>query len=207
MILFWIGFVVLLVFSVVVHEVAHGVVAGLFGDPTAKRLGRLTLNPLVHLDLVGSVILPITFILIQSPVWLAWAKPVPVNTRYFQNPQSAMMWVALAGPLSNISLAFLGGLVLKIIGIGLGFPAWVHTLGIQFIVLNVNLAIFNLLPIPPLDGSRILMRFLSSSGQQWLYRVEPYGIGILLLLSFLNVLTPIISAVNRVVVPWFVYGI
>lgn len=208
MILSWVAFIGLLIFSVVIHEVAHGVVANHFGDPTAKRLGRITLNPLVHLDWLGSVILPLVLLVTHSPVWFAWAKPVPVNTRYFRRPDSDMMWVAFAGPLSNITLAVVVSIILRIFsGWGGGFPDWVTTLALQFVLLNISLAVFNLIPIPPLDGSRILYRFLSSSWRHYFYKLEPYGIGILLALSFFNILSPLVNGINRVIYPWITYGI
>jgi len=204
----WLVFLVMLVISVVVHEVAHGAVASLLGDPTARRLGRLTLNPLVHLDWVGSLLVPVILIVMHSPVWFAWAKPVPISTEYLKNPVSDMAWIALAGPLSNVTLAFLAGTILRIAqGLGGAIPEWAVMFGLQFIILNIGLAVFNLLPIPPLDGSRILNRFLPPRLQIWMMRFEPYGIGVLLALSFFNVLTPVVSGLRGAVLPWFLYGI
>lgn len=208
MIIAWVVFFIMLLMSVVVHEVSHGMVAALLGDPTARRLGRLTLNPIVHLDLVGSVVVPVAMLLMHSPVWFAWAKPVPVNVSYLRNPVSDMMWIALAGPLSNISLAFLGGLGLHLFRMTVGpIPEWAGIVGFQFVALNLGLAVFNLLPIPPLDGSRILVRFLPAKWRVSMVKVEPYGIGILLALSFFNVLTPVVSGIKGILLPWFIYGI
>ena len=155
-------------FSVVVHEAAHGWVALRCGDPTARDLGRVTLNPLVHVDLIGSLLLPGLLWLVHSPLLLGWAKPVPVDHSRLRNPRNDSVKVAMAGPASNLLLALLFAAVVRIAGgstpgaapDGLTPGALVATLAFTGVVLNVSLAIFNLLPIPPLDGSWLLMRFL-----------------------------------------------
>ena len=198
----------MLIGSVIIHELAHGIVAGFFGDPTARRMGRITLNPIPHLDPVGSVILPLLMVVLHSPVWFAWAKPVPINTALLRNPIPDMMWIALAGPLSNISLACLASLILRVpplLSVSVG--AFATSLLVQFIVMNIGLAVFNLIPIPPLDGSRILIRFLPDYARLWMIKVEPFGLGILLGMSFLGLLSPIVMMGLRLVVPWFIYGI
>ncbi len=183
--------------AVTIHEVSHGLVAYRLGDPTPKLAGRLSLNPIKHLDLFGTL----AFILTQA---IGWAKPVPINPRYFKNPKQDMIWVALAGPVSNLLLATLFALLLKFLPYFLyplsffgrrsvvffGKPlVLMFALGIQ---LNIGLAVFNLLPIPPLDGSRILFGLLPPSMAYRYMRLEPYGFIILLLLIFTGVIQKII---------------
>lgn len=156
-------FVPILLFSIIVHEYSHGYVAMKHGDDTARIMGRLTFNPLSHIDLVGTIILPIICIYNGLPVF-GWAKPVPVNPFRLRDPEKDMVKVAIAGPLSNIMLAILGVLIFKLF-ISLGVFKFVSgelvgKLMWYFISLNIILAIFNLIPIPPLDGSKVLMGFL-----------------------------------------------
>lgn len=174
-----------LIFSIIIHEVAHGYVAFFFGDTTAKRSGRLTLNPLKHIDPVGTIILPLLLRLSNSPVVFGWAKPVPVNTMNMRNPKTSMVLVAAAGPLSNIIqglfLILIGRVLLmtinyqvptiasSIIAVAITVLGW----GVFY---NFLLAFFNLIPIPPLDGSRILRFFMPSSIQVLFDKLEPYGI-------------------------------
>jgi len=174
-----------LIFSIIIHEVAHGYVAFFFGDTTAKRSGRLTLNPLKHIDPVGTIILPLLLRLSNSPVVFGWAKPVPVNTMNMRNPKTSMVLVAAAGPLSNIIqglfLILIGRVLLmtinyqvptiasSIIAVAITVLGW----GVFY---NFLLAFFNLIPIPPLDGSRILRFFMPSSLQVLFDKLEPYGI-------------------------------
>ncbi len=198
----------ILVGSVVVHEFAHAVVADWFGDPTARRLGRLTLNPIPHLDPIGSVILPMLILFLGSPIWFAWAKPVPVNPSYFSSPKSGMMWVALAGPLSNITLAVLASILLRVVA-GAGDLYLISIVGIlhKMIYMNVGLAVFNLLPIPPLDGSRIVSRFLNGPLLNRFQTLEPYGFFIVLALSFFGLLNPIVWGPTRTIFRYLVLGI
>jgi Zn-dependent protease len=184
--------VLVLIVSVVVHEAAHAWTASWFGDPTAKMMGRLSLNPAVHLDPFGSVLLPLLLILTGSPVLLGYAKPVPVRSEYFARPLRDMMWVAFAGPLSNLTLAALFSFLYKV---GFAFvPHWViGSSTVQFvfgyaITVNLVLAFFNLVPIPPLDGSRIILPFLPVKGQLFLHKIEPYGFLILIALLYFGIL-------------------
>jgi Zn-dependent protease len=184
--------VFVLVASVVIHEVAHAWTAAWFGDPTARLQGRLSLNPAVHLDPFGSVLLPLLLILTGSPVLLGYAKPVPIRAEYFARPVRDMMWVALAGPLSNLTLAAFFSFLYKV---GFAFmPHWIIGSAVaQFvfgyaITINLVLAFFNLIPIPPLDGSRIVMPFLPLKGQQFLNKIEPYGFLIVIGLLYFGVL-------------------
>ena len=148
-----------LVLSVVVHECAHGVMALWNGDPTARDQGRLTLNPLAHVDLVGSVMLPAALLLLRSPIAIGWAKPVPVSWAKLRHPVNDALKVALAGPASNLLLAFLFAGLARLAP-ETGFFAPLRIAGYAGVVINCALALFNLIPIPPLDGSWVLMRFL-----------------------------------------------
>jgi Zn-dependent protease len=151
--------IIILIFSVVIHEVAHGYTALLFGDSTAKNMGRLTLNPIKHADLIGSVIVPLILVLLPGSLILGWAKPVPYNPYNFKNRRLGEFWVAFAGPLSNIIIGTLFiGLIKLAPVIGLS-PIFV-LLSFTIVIINFVLAFFNLIPIPPLDGSKILLTLL-----------------------------------------------
>lgn len=146
-------------FAVVIHEVAHGLVAERLGDPTARLMGRLTLNPLKHIDIIGSVVLPLTLLLIRSPFLFGWAKPVPVDPYNLQHPKKDMALISLAGPLSNIIMATILSIFLRVFVVA--FPHTnILTLFIYLIQFNIALAVFNLIPIGPLDGSKILTGLL-----------------------------------------------
>jgi Zn-dependent protease len=175
-----------LIFAITLHEVAHGYVASLFGDQTAKFSGRLTLNPVKHIDWVGTVLLPLLMMLFANFIF-GWAKPVPVDPRNFHRPRSAMALVALAGPFSNLLMALFWGLIFKA---GLfaqeGGNAW---LGVPLIymadagiVINVVLAVLNLIPLPPLDGGKVLLALLPPRTAYTVNLIEPYGFIILILL-------------------------
>jgi len=157
-----------LVLSVVVHECAHGLAALWHGDTTARDRGRLTLNPLPHVDPVGSLLLPAVLLLFHSPVVLGWAKPVPITWANLRNPRNDPVKVALAGPASNLLLALAFALLVRLVpdagaaggGAGASFLAPLALAGYAGVVMNCALALFNLIPIPPLDGSWVVMRFL-----------------------------------------------
>lgn len=148
-----------LVLSIVVHECAHGLAALACGDTTARDRGRLTLNPLPHIDPIGSVILPLMLALTRAPFVLGWAKPVPLDVARFRHPRNDAVWVALAGPASNGLLALVGAGIARLAPAA-GWLAPLRVLGVTLVVLNVALGLFNLIPIPPLDGSWVLTRFL-----------------------------------------------
>jgi Zn-dependent protease len=161
------GFFVILLFSLCFHEVAHGLVARMRGDHTAQLMGRLTMNPFAHIDLQGTVILPIITIVLNSMgahlPFFGWAKPVPVNPRNLKNPRTDLFWVALAGPLSNILLAIVGTALLLTVAMTMMTSAYfsgIKSLLQQFIITNLFLAFFNLIPLHPLDGGKVLARFL-----------------------------------------------
>jgi len=168
-------------YAVILHEYAHGWVAYKRGDPTAKLSGRLTLNPLKHVDPFGTVILPVMLLIVGSPVVFGWAKPVPVNFMNLRHPKSDMIWVALAGPIVNILLAVLFSQFLKFNISPLDYQV-VETA----IIINLVLAIFNLIPIPPLDGSRLAMGLLPNRYAVLYGRMENYGILVVLLLLYVG---------------------
>ena len=148
--------IAILIMSVVIHEVAHGYAALALGDVTAKYAGRLTLNPIKHLDPFGSVILPLLMSLVPGGLMLAWAKPVPYNPYNLRNKRWGELLVAIAGPLSNIAIAILVGFAVRI-AIANGFSGPAMSLALVTILMNLYLAFFNMIPIPPLDGSKVLM--------------------------------------------------
>lgn len=154
-------YIAILIMSVVVHEISHGFVAEYFGDKTARYAGRLTLNPLKHLDLFGSIILPI-LLYFSSGFVFGWAKPVPYNPDNLSNKKWGTILVAAAGILANFCLAIFFGLILRF-SIHLNFPVGFYSITSSIVVVNLALAIFNLVPIPPLDGSKILFSFLPQS--------------------------------------------
>ncbi len=186
--------IVPILFSLSVHEVCHGYAAYALGDPTAKLQGRLTLNPIKHIDIFGLAVLFITRM-------IGWAKPVPVDPRYFKNPRKDMLWVALAGPASNLALGLIFALLLNYIGplMTAKFLLPVKLMMEIMVFINVGLAIFNLIPIPPLDGGRVLVGLLPENMANSWARIEPYGFIILLVLVFTKtvnyVIFPIINGI------------
>ena len=171
-------------FSVIVHEYCHGYVAYLNGDYTAKSMGRLTLNPIPHIDIFGTILLPLLLILFGFRIVVGWAKPVPINPWNFRDYDKGLLQVGIAGPLSNIVLGTIFALLYRFIGGG-----FVGKILIYSSYLNFLLAIFNLIPIPPLDGSRIISVFLPPRIRMGYERIERYGIFIvlaILMCGFLN---------------------
>jgi len=184
--------IIILIMSVVVHEVSHGYAALALGDPTAKYQGRLTLNPLSHLDPIGSVLVPLIGYLAGGFI-IGWAKPVPFNPYNLRNQKWGEALVAIAGPLSNISLAVIFGLFIRFAS-GQAFmtPAFLGLAGFV-VMINITLAIFNLIPIPPLDGSKILFAVLPYKWQAIRQSFEQYGL--ILVFVFIFFLWPILSPV------------
>ncbi|MEW6481651.1 MAG: site-2 protease family protein [bacterium] len=175
-------YIAVLLFSVVIHEVSHAFVADTCGDKTARLSGRLSLNPVAHLDPIGSILVPLFAFITHIPV-PAWAKPVPVNSYNLNNPRSDMVKVALAGPLSNIGLALISSIILRLSFIPVG--SYLEQILLCFVIANFLLSLFNLIPIPPLDGSRIIAYFLPPNTSFKVSFLEPFGFIILiLLLSF-----------------------
>jgi Zn-dependent protease len=184
---------VIVFFSVVCHEIAHGYVAYRLGDPTAWRMGRLTFNPLVHIDLFGTIILPGLLLLSGSRFLFAWAKPVPVNPQYFRDRKNGMMLVALAGPSTNLAIALVLTVLLHLAGRFL--PEFLAASIAWAALINIVLMVFNLIPIPPLDGSRIVARFLKGRTLWQYMRLERYGMFIVFGLLFLGVISSILQPV------------
>ena len=190
---------IVLIFSVMVHEVSHGIVAYKLGDDTAKTLGRLNFNPLKHLDPMGSVILPVFLLLMNSPILFGWAKPVPYNPNNLKNPKKGAALIALAGPMSNLALAVIFGVLIQILG------PFADNLGetvislLQFfnviVFINVLLAVFNLVPIPPLDGSKLIFAMLPPRYYLVQRFLEQYGMFLLIFFIFFGfgIIIPVIS--------------
>lgn len=195
---------IILLFSVVIHEVSHGSIANMLGDPTAKQAGRLTINPLKHLDLWGSFIVPITLFLLSAGNFVfGWAKPVPFNPYNLKNPKRDAGFIGLAGPLSNIFLAIFFGIILRVL-LAFGIFAGQVVLSTIFqwvILINITLACLNLIPVPPLDGSKILAALLPSRYEHILYWLERYSLFILFLVVFFvfNLIQPIIYWIFKII--------
>lgn len=193
-------------FALCFHEYAHGWVARLRGDNTAELMGRLTMNPVAHMDILGTLVLPIASIAFSSPIFFGWAKPVPVNSRNLKNPRTDMFWIALAGPLSNILLAFVGAILIALVAkyfLGAQYVSGAIEILKTFIVTNLFLAFFNILPLHPLDGGKVLARFLPAQLNYKLEQNEHITSMILMVLVLTGVLrflaVPVIWSYNALV--------
>ncbi len=194
--------------AIILHEVAHGWIAEKFGDTTARRAGRITLNPISHIDPIGTVILPLILIVTGSPYLFGWAKPVPVDFSRLRNPKKDMVWVALSGPGTNFALALVSAMLLRVIiiiepsAVNLAgenvSPAMLRDIGMGVailvpvvlmlkasILINCVLMVLNLIPVPPLDGGRVLVGLLPPKSAYAYSRIEPFGIFIVIALVFL----------------------
>ena len=198
---------VVLLFSLTVHEMAHAWTADRLGDPTARLLGRISLNPMVHADLIGTIVFPLVS-LISGATLIGWAKPVPVNVRYLRHPRRDYMLVAAAGPASNLILALFSAILLAIV------PISPQTLGesnvsvpiamllSRLVYLNVLLAVFNMLPIPPLDGGNVLAGLLPPNLAALFNKVRPYGFVLLYALILSNGFNYVVIPPARFILSW-----
>lgn len=200
-------FVVL--FAITIHEASHGWAAYKMGDPTAYAMGRITLNPIAHIDPIGTILLPVILVVMGAPPF-GWAKPVPVNPLNLRDPRRDNLIISAAGPLSNFIvafIAFLGIQLLKVLTPGLFHPyggfsgpaSGIFLILYYTVLINIILAMFNLIPIPPLDGSGVLMGLISEEAAEKYEQIRPYGFMILLILIMTGFIGRILGAIMRVV--------
>lgn len=195
--------IIVLIFSVIIHEYMHGWMANYLGDPTAKDAGRLTINPIPHIDIWGSIILPLMFVIARVPFLFGYAKPVPFNPYNLRDQKYGSAKVAFAGPLSNFIIALFFGLLLRFFSSYLSATNIILIGLLQIIVyINLFLMVLNLLPIPPLDGSKVLLPFLPYNWQAKLLQLEQYGFILVLIFVFFgfNLIIPIINFLFRLIV-------
>ena len=184
--------------AITVHEAAHGYAAKHFGDKTAYFLGRITLNPIKHIDPVGTVVIPGMLLLLSAPFLFGWAKPVPVDFSNLNNPKKDMMWVALAGPASNLAMAIIWAIVLGLFkSSGASYALFIIGMAQVGIMINLVLMLLNLLPIPPLDGGRMAVSLLPSPWSYKLASLERYGMFILIFLIVSGLLSAILLPLLR----------
>ncbi len=193
--------IIVLLFSVIIHEVSHGAMAYYLGDPTAKQSGRLSLNPLKHIDPFGSIIVPLLlYITTNGSLVFGWAKPVPFNPMFLRKPKRDIGLVAFAGPMANLILAVVFGLLIRFAN-ALSLNQAVVGLLTYVVFINLLLAVFNLVPIPPLDGSKILFSFAPASWERNLLFLERYGMIFLLMFLFFGfqLIVPIIGFLFKII--------
>lgn len=182
----------MLILSLSFHEAAHAWAANRLGDPTARQLGRLTLNPLAHIDWIGTVLFPLIMFMTNVPL-IGWAKPVPVDPRNLQHPRRDFALVALAGPVSNMILAVIAAIIFETLAVTSGYVNIAGQILFTAVLMNVMLAVFNLFPVPPLDGGNVLMGIVPLRTAQAINWLRPYGFVIIYALM----LTGVLSAVMR----------
>ena len=202
----YIYFFVILIFSIIIHEVSHGFVADKLGDPTARLQGRLTLNPKPHIDLFGSIILPLILMISHSPILFGWAKPVPFDPFNLKNPRKDSALISLAGPSANFIIAILFSIIARILVL-INFSGFefFYSLAVSTVLLNVVLGVFNLIPIHPLDGFKVVGGLLSEKQASEWYQLERFGIIFLLAFLFLpvggsNMLNLVLGPVIRFII-------
>ncbi len=191
--------IVIVFFSIIIHEIAHGLMAERHGDPTARMMGRITLNPIPHIDPIGTILLPGIMILMSllfgsSLVIFGWAKPVPINPRNLNNPKRDMMWIGISGPAANFGIAIFLAVVFRLLVREVSLGGIILFYGVA---INLLLAVFNLIPIPPLDGSRILSGLLPERYSYRMSQIEPFGFIILIILLMGGVLSLVFSVILR----------
>jgi len=193
-------YIVILLFSIVIHEVSHGFMAEYFGDNTARNAGRLTLNPIKHIDPIGSIVLPAILVLSHAPVFFGWAKPVPYNPNNLRNIKWGTFWVAAAGIIANIFIAIIFGIIIRLAS-SFSLPENFYFIASSIVIMNLALALFNLVPIPPLDGSKILFSLLPNSFYPLIVFLEQYALILLLIfiLFFVDYLYPILILLYKAV--------
>ena len=187
-------YIAILVMSIVIHEVSHGFMAEYFGDDTARDAGRLTLNPIKHVDLFGSILLPAVLILSKAGFLFGWAKPVPYNPNNLRDKKWGTIWVAASGVLANFFIAIVFGIIIRI-SASFILPDGFYFITSAIVVVNLALGIFNLVPIPPLDGSKILFSFLPERAFSFIQAYEQYSLILLLvfIVFFSDYLYPILT--------------
>ena len=196
-------YIIPLLFAITLHEAAHGWVASKLGDHTARMMGRVTLDPTKHIDPIGTIAIPLVLLISSSGFIFGWAKPVPINFNALRSGKSGMIWVALAGPGANLLMA-IGWLFVMIIAINMNIPVLIE-MGRVGILVNCVLAVFNLLPIPPLDGSRVISALLPNRLSYQYNQLEQYGLYILLGLMFLGGFNYLVKPSVELLLSWFQY--
>lgn len=186
---------VILLLSVIIHEVMHGYIALRYGDETAKRMGRLTLNPIPHIDPIGTILVPLLLVISGSSLLFGWAKPVPVNPLNFSDLKKGEFFVSLAGVAANFSLSLIAAISYHLLNLVPTVPILVLALLKYTVTINLLLGVFNLFPIPPLDGSKVLQSRLSYNLAREFGKIEPYGFLILIVLLTSGLLQTILSVV------------